>query len=213
MRYYDLDKEVTFKYDASSHGLGAALLQNGQPVAYASRSLTNCETRFAQIEKECLAILFACERFDLYLYGREKITVETDHQPLVSIFKKSLEAAPLRLQTMRMRLHWYSIEVVYKKSRYSVVPCRHFKPSGGTSELCSPRSADTTKSIESVVTLIREDNIQKIQRATANDQSLSKLSAVIKSGWPHLKSQIDDTTRPYFSFRDELTVHDGLIFD
>ena len=93
LRYCDLEKEVAVQCDASSQGLGAALLQNGQPVAYASRSLTDCETRFAQIEKECLAILFACERFDLYLYGRETVTVETDHQPLVLIFKKSLEAA------------------------------------------------------------------------------------------------------------------------
>ena len=73
MRYYDLDKEITIECDASSHGLGAALLQNGQPVAYSSHALTDCETRFVQIEKECLAILFARERFDLYLYGREKL--------------------------------------------------------------------------------------------------------------------------------------------
>ena len=60
LRYYHLKEEVTLQCDASQGGLGAALLQNGQPVAYASRALTATETHYAQIEKELLAIVFAC---------------------------------------------------------------------------------------------------------------------------------------------------------
>ena len=73
LRYYNLEEEVTIQSDASQSGLGAALLQNGQPVAYASRALTDAETRYAQIEKELLAIVFACERFEPYVYGRDKV--------------------------------------------------------------------------------------------------------------------------------------------
>ena len=58
LRYYNVKEEVTIQCDASQHSLGAALLQNGQPVAYASRALSGTETRYAQIEKELLAILF-----------------------------------------------------------------------------------------------------------------------------------------------------------
>ena len=85
LRYYSLNEEVTVQCDASQTGLGATLMQNGQPVAYASRALTDAETRYAQIEKELLAIVFACERFDLYLYGRQQVTVQSDHQPLEAI--------------------------------------------------------------------------------------------------------------------------------
>lgn len=63
LRYYSLDEEVTVQSDSSQFGLGAALLQNGQPVAFASRSLTSAEQHYAQIEKECLSIVFACEQF------------------------------------------------------------------------------------------------------------------------------------------------------
>ena len=92
--YYNLKEEVTLQCDASQHGLGAAMMQNGQPVAYASRALTPAETRYAQIEKELLAILFACNHFEAYIYGRERVNVETDHQPLEMIVRKPLNSAP-----------------------------------------------------------------------------------------------------------------------
>ena len=66
LRYYDVTEEVTIQCDASEVGLGATLLQKGQPVAFASRALSQTEQRYAQIEKECLAIVFACEHFDQY---------------------------------------------------------------------------------------------------------------------------------------------------
>ena len=81
--------------DASEKGLGAALLQEGQPIAFASRALTDTETRYAQIEKEMLAIVFAAEKFDQYTFGHS-VTVQSDHKPLESILKKPLFSAPLR---------------------------------------------------------------------------------------------------------------------
>ena len=67
--------------DASDGGLGAGLLQDGLPVVYASRALTATERNYAQIEKELLAIVFACDKFDQYMYAREKVHVQYDHEP------------------------------------------------------------------------------------------------------------------------------------
>ena len=82
IRYYSLNDEVRLQCDASQSGLGAAPLQNGQRVAYASQALTAEETRYTQIEKELLAMVFACERFDSYIFGRDVATVQTAHKPL-----------------------------------------------------------------------------------------------------------------------------------
>ena len=103
--------EVTIQCDSSQFGLGAALLQNGQPVAFSSRALTPTEQRYAQIEKECLAIVFAFQMFHQYVFGREIVTVHTDHRPLESIFKKPLEAAPAFLQRMLLYLQKYNLDV------------------------------------------------------------------------------------------------------
>jgi len=62
LKFYDVSEEVTLQCDASEKGLGATLLQNRQPLAFAFRALSRVEQTHAQIE-ECLAILFAAERF------------------------------------------------------------------------------------------------------------------------------------------------------
>ena len=79
LKYYDVSEEVTLQREASERGLGATLMQNGQPVAFASRTLSTTEQRYAQIEKECLAIVFGCKKFSQYISRRNKVTVESDH--------------------------------------------------------------------------------------------------------------------------------------
>lgn len=82
---FDPTQETTVSADASSFGLRAVLFQkqpDGQrkPVAYVSRAMTPTEQRYVQIEKEALAITWACDRFTDYLLGL-KFHVETDHNP------------------------------------------------------------------------------------------------------------------------------------
>ena len=62
-----------------------------------------------------MAIVFACEKFDAYIYGRDSVRVQTDHKPLESIFRKELCVAPKRLQRMLLRLQKYDLDVTYLK--------------------------------------------------------------------------------------------------
>ena len=82
---YDPAAPTKVSADASSHGLGAVLLQSidgsWRPVAYASRSMSETKRRYAQIEKEALATTWACEKFANFLIGKHFL-VETDHKPL-----------------------------------------------------------------------------------------------------------------------------------
>ena len=103
LRYYDQRKPMTVQVDATQRGLGTCLLQEGKPIAYASMSLTDTETRYANIERELLAIVFACQWFNTYVLGRP-FTVESDHKPLEMIHQKSLASAPTRLQQMLLQL-------------------------------------------------------------------------------------------------------------
>ena len=78
LAYYDPLKPVTLEVDASSVALGAVLLQEGRPVAFASKALSDTETRYANIAREMLAVVFGCEKSRTYLFGRT-FDIISDH--------------------------------------------------------------------------------------------------------------------------------------
>ena len=103
LKYNNPKEELTVQCDASDKGLGAALIQKGQPIAFASHALTDPETCCTQIEKDMLAVVFTLNKFDQYIYGRP-VTVQSDHKPLSAIASKSLRSAPKRLQGMLLKV-------------------------------------------------------------------------------------------------------------
>ena len=86
LTFYDVRKPATIQADASQSGLGCGLMQQGRLVAFASTALTEAEHNYSQIEKEMLAICFACQKSHQYIYGKS-IDVPSDHRPLESILK------------------------------------------------------------------------------------------------------------------------------
>ena len=94
-------------------------MQDGIPIAYASRSLTDCENRYAHIEKACLFVVLGLQRFDQYTYGRD-VTVENNHKPLRTIMGNPLNCAPKRLQAMMMTLHRFSVHIVYTPRSFMI---------------------------------------------------------------------------------------------
>ena len=207
LAYYDPHSELVVECDASERGLGAALLQNGKPIGYASRALTSTETRYAEIEKECLAIVFALERFHQYTFGRRTI-VHTDHKPLEMIAKRPLYKAPRRLQGMLLRMLQYDTEVVYHKGKEMYIAdtlSRSYLPhSGGT---------DNFGAVNAVMHLpISTERMQMLKTCTDRDETLQMLKHVIQRGWPESRHEVPASVHAYFSMRDELAVSDGLIF-
>ena len=83
MSYFNPAQETKVIVDASPVGLGGILAQDGKIISYASRALSDVESRYSQTEREMLAIVWALEHFHLYLYGSE---FTTDHKPLLGIF-------------------------------------------------------------------------------------------------------------------------------
>lgn len=78
LQYFDPAKHVDIFSDASSSGLEAILLQDNRPIALSSRSLTDAEMHYVQIEKEMLSIVHACTRFHDGMFSNH-VTVYNDH--------------------------------------------------------------------------------------------------------------------------------------
>ena len=191
--------------------MGSCLLQNGKPIAFASRSLTEVERRsWAQIEKEMGAVLFGLNKFRQYTFGR-KVTVITDHKPLETISKKPLSKSPKRLQNMLLRAMEYNYTIVYRrgKSMYisdalSRAPCK-------TQSEESFQLYDKINRI-TVDSPVDSQRLDEIRAATNVDPSLCKLRQIIMAGWPDQKSDLPQEVIPYFPYRDELCFYDGIVY-
>lgn len=210
LKYYDVNKAVTLSVDASSEGIGAVLLQDERPVAYGSRALTECQRRYAQIEKELLAIVYGCEKFHQYVYGRE-VQVESDHKPLESIFKKPLHQAPMRLQRMLLRLQKYNIAVTYKPGKEL-----HIADALSRAYLREQREDLLEEELQvnwiTPQLPISEEKLEMFRNATAQDPVLQELKNMTMRGWPRDRSAVSESIQPFWTFREEISFASGLLF-
>lgn len=148
------------------------------------------EKGYAQIEKECLAIVFGMEKFHQYTYGR-RVNIQSDHKPLETIIRKPLMNAPKRLQRMLLRLQKYDINVTY-------VPGRNMLLADTLSRayLQDARKSQTEMETEVVNMVhylpISAERMSAIRIATQEDTKLQMLITIIKRGClvPAWKCQI-----------------------
>ena len=215
LRYYSSTEPITISCDASQSGLGCVLLQGGSPIAYGSKALTSAEKAYAQIEKELLAIVFALFKFHTYVYGRNDVTVETDHSPLVRILKKPLHQVPLRLQKMRMRLQGYDFTLVAKKGTEIPVADNlsraHLADVGPN--LTDEKSHIFTVSLEEIEKNrnLTEQKIEELRQETAKDKMMQELVKVAVTGWPEDKKNLHPLITPYAEFQEEISYTDGIL--
>ena len=87
--YFNICEPVTVQVNASQKGLGATLLQDGCPVAFASKALTSVKQHYANIECELLTCVFRAEQFHTHVFGHA-FTIESDQKPLKQINIKKL---------------------------------------------------------------------------------------------------------------------------
>ena len=210
LAYFDPSKPTTLQVDASQKGLGATLMQDGRPIAFASKSLTQSEQNYAQIEKEMYGILFGCKHFHQYLYGRE-VKVETDHKPLVPIMKKPLHSAPARLQRMLMYLQKYHLDVHFVPGKLIPVAdtlSRKFLP-----DTYPELSKNMEAHVHTVLAQhgVTDQRLDQIRSATAQNDQFQRLRKVILQGWPNERSSCSPEILEYWNHRDELTYAEGLI--
>lgn len=118
LQYPDPEKPYILTTDASLFAIGAVLSQGSigsdRPIAYASRTLTETETRYSAIERELLAIIWAIKHFRPYLFGKE-FYIYTDHKPLVWL--DSLKDPNSKLTRWRLKLLDFNYKIIHKSGR------------------------------------------------------------------------------------------------
>ncbi|XP_045023114.1 uncharacterized protein K02A2.6-like isoform X4 [Daphnia magna] len=211
LRLFDVSKPLVVSVDASPIGIGAVLLQDGQPVAFSSTSLTETQKRYCQIEKELLAVQFGLLRFRQYVYG-QKVTVETDHKPLVGLLEKPIATCSPRIQRMRLQLQRFDFRLVYKPGKELFIAdtlSRAPSPRLFTDDVTQDSEDQVHHVLHSLVTSV--STRKRYAEVTALDPTLQLLKTVIQKGWPEKRAQCPAAVKPYWSVRSELSMVEGIL--
>ena len=173
-------------------------------MAYASKSLSDVEKRYACIERELLAIVFGMTRFHTYLYGRQ-FKVLTDYKPLVMIVQKNLSSAPPRLQRLLLKLQGYNYTLEYLKgSEMTIADTLSRLPNEKESQ-----TIDLDIRVDHVK--FSTDRVESIRAGTKADPMLQELTNIVLTGWPNSIQDLPHNVRSFWSCRDEISIDNGIL--
>ena len=207
--YFDRNKETILQTDASKKGFGAVILQEEQPIYYASRALTSAEKNYQNLEREAQAAVWGMEKFHYFLYGR-KFILQTDQKPLVSIFRKHMIDVSPRIQRITIRAWQYDFVPQHIPGRINVIADSlsrvtplEFQDSNAEKDILAVNFLQYSS--------IEERERDEMLQETSKDKELQSLKHYISTGWPSKRSQIPVSLHPYWNFRDELMVESGIL--
>ena len=226
LQFYDCSKPLYIEVDTSKKGIGVVMLQednivkddskseiptNLRPISYASKTLSTTESNYSNIEHELLGLLFTVTHLKHCRYGR-LVHVISDHKPLVSLFRKSLVDSSPRLTRMLVQLLDFTLDDSYQ-------PGAQMHLSDAISRLSTHDNSKGTMiqnldvSIHAIeeLTGFNSLSVDKLHQHTTKDQVMQLLIQHIKDSFPDSSAKCPETICSYFSFRDELSVCNGII--
>ena len=216
------EHETIVSADACSYGLGAALFQKQptgelKPVAYASRSMTNTECRYVQIEKEALALTWALEQWRDYLIGLPTVKVETDQKPLVPLFTtKLIDELALRIQRFHMQVMHLKLQWNMSQGNYSTCTADALSPGPGKSspEKESDLETESDFFVNAVMVTLpaSHQRLDEIRRELKKDDPLKVVMQYVQKGWPTNKRKLCRPVGKYWKGRDNLSIDNDLLF-
>ena len=207
LAYYNPKKETVLQTEASVKGLRACLLQDQKLVYFASKALTETQCGYVAIEIESLVVAWAMEKFHHFLYASHFI-LETDQKLLEAILSKSLNQATPRLQRILIRTfpHTFTVRYIPGTTNQLVDCLSHLGDQKDAIKLPKLYVNQIIKQLPA-----RCDSLQQSRLATHADDELAILKHTIMQGWPKTIKQVPPELQPYWTFREKLTIEDGLI--
>ena len=210
--HFDPELPTILSVDASPYGLGAVLAHqmpdgSERPVAFASRTLAVAERRYAQVDREALAVVFGTKKFHMYLFGRH-FTIVTDHKPVLGLLNAT-RATPAvcspRVLRWSVDLGGYDYELIYR-------PGSSIPHADALSRLPLPVQPKVVPGVSDILLLQSDCNLQlsskKIADLSRNDPVISKVMHWAMQGWP---THVDSSFECFARRQAELTVESGCL--
>ena len=181
---FDKDAPTKVIADAGPVGIGAVLIQEQQgamvPICYVSRSLTDCEKRYSQTEREALALVWACERLHPYTYGK-RFDLVTDHKALEVIYSPRSKPCA-RIERWVLRLQPYDFQVIHIAGKYNIADPLSRLLGETAKKTKHAHGAEEYVRFVAVQATPRALTMRDVERASAEDEELSEVRKAIQTG-------------------------------
>lgn len=207
--HFDPKLETIVQTDASDTGIAAVLIQvfpdGERAIMFISRTLSSAEKKYPILHREALAVVWALERLAEFIIG-QPVTIRTDHQPLIGLFKKKVPLITNRIHSYAYRLLPFDIKWQYiKGSRNAIAdfPSR-FPLMANPCEF--EKDEDLINSIMPDAKL--KLDVEMVAEATKHDSTLQLLKQAILKGWPQKEPP---EISQYRSIYGELTLAQEMI--
>ena len=179
-----------------------------------SRAISTTEANYQNLKQEILATIWGMEKFHYFLYGN-KFTLETDQKPLVLIYQKHLFDVSPRIQRLIVHALPYNFHIAYipdKQIPMTNALLRNLK-------IFEDKEKDQISLPILSVNYITSNYqwypekfiVNKIREETSNDATLQILAKYITNGWPVDQKKIPKELHPYWNYRDEISIEDGIL--
>ena len=208
LAYYNVDLPTQILVDASPVGIAALLTQKhkgeSKVVAYASRSLTDTERRYCQLEREALACVWGLEHFHLHVYGKPEIEVLTDHKPLLGLFGNPNAKLSARLERWSLRLQPYQPIIKYRRGSDNPADYLSRHPESKTTHRSITAPVEEYVHMLADVAVPKAMTMNEIVNATENDETLKLVKFIVQNNsWNHVKDRsIDSDVRVDYKVLD-----------
>ena len=198
-------------------GVAYALMQQHdgkwKVVQCGSRFLSDTESRYAVVELELLAIVWALKKCRPFLMGLPHFEIVTDHKPLVPILNDyTLDAVEnLRLQRLKEKTTMYSFKAVWRRGKQHAIP-----DALSRAPVSAPTADDVAvvQSLELHVNAISQASdlqLTHLREVAKADPEYSALVQMVTEGFPSQKSSIPACLLPYWKVKDGMCVDDGIV--
>ena len=220
LKYFDLSLPIYIECDTSKKGIGMVMLQpdstientsksdvpnNLHPVFYASKTLTDTESNYSNIEREMLGVVFSILHFKNFTFG-QKVHVITDHKPLITLFRKNLHATSPRLSHMLVQILDYNIEFHHQEGTRMHLndALSRLNTHDSIAEKSKARPvADFNVTIHDVevLTSFKSLSLDQVQRETECDLDMQLFKQHISDGFPKAKSCLPEPICSFYDYR------------
>lgn len=206
LTHYSLSRPVSIVADASPYGVGGVLFhtmedKTEKPVAFFSKTLSDPQRNYSQLDRESVALVEAVKKFHHYVYGRH-FTLFTDHKPLLGILGKDKcpEVISPTMLRRRIFLSAYDVELVHRSGERM-----------GNADFLSrsPLSGETINFVDHRIE--HPFTSRELANETLKDQTLKEVLRWTREGWPATTKRLSDELIPYHRKKSELSIEGNCL--